>query len=192
MDGAWHLYRIGERWKAPGRNAWLVLESGDWQAVNFGGPILELHRTESLQRDERLTTLGPDILVEPFDDAEYVRRMRRNDSREIGDAVMQQRIVAGIGNIYKNESLFMTGIDPWRRVSTLADDDLVRIRTQATIIMHDGVLDARTITFKGPGPAGKWVYGRGGDACRRCSSRIESALQGDDQRITWWCPYCQT
>jgi endonuclease-8 len=191
MDGVWHLYRKGERWRKSRTRAWLVLGSGDWDAVNFDGPILELHRTEDLMRDPVLTELGPDILVEPVDDADYLRRMRRNDHREIGDAVLQQRIVAGIGNIYKAESLYLAGIDPWRRVRDVSDDDLVRIREIATRIMHDGVLDARAITYTGPGRPGQWVYGRAGQACRKCRTRIESRKQGEDQRVTFWCPRCQ-
>lgn len=192
MDGVWHLYRRGERWRKSRRRAWLLLGAGEWDAVNFDGPILELHRTEDLLRDPVLTELGPDILVEPFDDAEYVRRMRRQETREIGDAVLQQRIVAGIGNIYKAESLFLAGIDPWRTVSTLTDEQLLHVREIATRIMHDGVLDARTITFKGPGQPGHWAYGRAGLACRRCGNAIQSRKQGEDQRITFWCAHCQT
>jgi len=191
MDGAWHLYRRGERWNKSRRRAWIVLGAGDWDAVNFDGPILELHRTEDLLRSPVLTELGPDILVEPFDDRDFLRRMRRNDEREIGDAVMQQRIVAGIGNIYKAESLFMTGIDPWRRVAKLSDEELVRIREQATKIMQDGVLDARAITYAGPGVPGRWAYGRFGEPCRRCATAIRREPQGQDQRSTYWCPTCQ-
>jgi endonuclease-8 len=192
MDGVWHLYRRGERWRKSRTRAWLVLGSGEWDAVEFDGPILELHRTEDLLRDPAITELGPDILVEPFDDAEYLRRMRRGDQREIGDAVLQQRIVAGIGNIYKAESLYLASIDPWRRVRDLTDEELLEIRRIATRIMHDGVLDARAITYTGPGRPGQWVYGRAGQACRRCRTRIESRKQGDDQRVTYWCPRCQS
>ncbi|MCW2928159.1 MAG: DNA-(apurinic or apyrimidinic site) lyase [Thermoleophilia bacterium] len=191
MDGVWHLYRKGEPWKRPRRRAWLVLGAGEWDAVNFDGPILELHRTEDLARDRELLELGPDILVEPFDDAEYLRRMRRNGQREIGDAVMRQFIVAGIGNIYKSESLFMAGISPWRRVSTLTDDKLLEIRQIASRIMYDGVLDARAITYRGPGPEGRWAYSRVGQPCRTCATRIETRKQGEDQRSTFWCPRCQ-
>ncbi|MCW2956620.1 MAG: DNA-(apurinic or apyrimidinic site) lyase [Thermoleophilia bacterium] len=191
MDGAWHLYRAGERWRKARYRAWLQLGSGDWDAVNFDGPILEIARTEELLRDRRLTELGPDILVEPFDDADYLRRMRRLGSTEVGEAVMQQRAVAGIGNIYKSESLYLAGIDPWRRNRDLGDEELLRIREIATRIMKDGVLDSRAITYPGP-PAGRWVYDRGGQPCRRCSTRIMSRPQGADQRITWWCPTCQS
>lgn len=191
MDGVWHLYRRGERWRKARSRAWLVLGSGEWDAVNFDGPILELHRTEDLLRERVLTELGPDVLVEPFDDVEYLRRMRRHDTREIGDAVLQQRIVAGIGNIYKAESLFLSGIDPWRRVCELSDEELVLVRETATRIMQDGVLDARAITYTGPGRPGQWAYGRYGQACRRCGTAIDRRKQGEDQRSTYWCPGCQ-
>jgi endonuclease-8 len=192
MDGVWHLYRRGERWRKSRSRAWLQLGAGEWDAVNFDGPILELHRTQDLLRDAVLTELGPDVLVEPFDDAEFLRRMHRNGDREIGDAVMQQRIVAGIGNIYKAESLFMSRIDPWRRVRELSDEELLSIRETATRIMHDGVLDARAITFHGPGPVGRWAYDRYGLPCRVCGTPIRREKQGADQRSTYWCPTCQT
>lgn len=192
MDGVWHLYRAGEKWRKSRRRAWLVLGAGEWDAVNFDGPILEILPSAELGQLRAVTELGPDILVEPFDDAEYLRRMRRANDREIGDAVMQQRIVAGIGNIYKAESLFMSRIDPWRRVRDLSDEELVRIRETATRIMHDGVLDARAITYQGPGPVGRWAYGRYGLPCRRCRTRIQREKQGEDQRSTYWCARCQT
>jgi endonuclease-8 len=191
MDGTWQLYRRGERWRKARKRAWLQLGAGDWDAVNFDGPILELHRTQDLQHERVLVELGPDVLAEPFDEREYLRRMRANGGREVGDAVMQQRIVAGIGNIYKAESLFLAGIDPWRRVEELDDSELIVIREVATRIMLDGVLDARAITFNGPGPPGKWAYGRPGRPCRRCGSPIRSAPQGEDQRTTFWCERCQ-
>ncbi len=193
MDGVWHLYRRGERWRKARSRAWLVLGAGEWDAVNFDGPILQLHRTDELDQVPSLAQLGPDVLVDPFDDAEFVRRMRSTDGdRELGDAIMDQRLVAGIGNIYKAESLFIARIDPWRRMRDVTDDELVRIREVATRIMHDGVLDARAITFRGPGPAGQWAYGRAGRPCRRCGRPIQSRPQGEHQRTTYWCGACQT
>ncbi len=191
MDGVWHLYRRGERWRKSRRRAWLVLGSGQWDAVEFDGPILEIHPTDELLRSRVLTDLGPDVLVDPFDDADYVRRMRRDPDRELGDAIMDQRNVAGIGNIYKAESLFMAGVNPWRRMRDVSDEQLLAIREVATRIMHDGVLDARAITFKGPGPPGQWAYGRVGQPCRRCGTPIEARAQGENQRVTFWCPVCQ-
>ena len=192
MDGVWHLYQRGERWRKARRRAWLVLGSGQWDAVNFDGPILQLHRTDELDLVPSLAQLGPDVLVEPFDDGEYLRRMRATDQdRELGEAIMDQRLVAGIGNIYKAESLFIARIDPWRRLRGIDDSELLRIREVATRIMHDGVLDARAITFTGPGPAGQWAYGRAGKPCRRCSRPISSRAQGEHQRTTYWCEACQ-
>lgn len=191
MDGAWHLYRRGEKWSKSRRRAWLVLGAGAWEAVNFDGPILQIQRTDDMLRNPVLTELGPDVLVEPFDDAEYLRRMRRAAGREIGDAVMDQRTIAGIGNIYKSESLFLTKVDPWVRVRDLSDGELVAIREVATRIMQDGVLDARAITYKGPGAPGRWAYGRSGEACRVCGTELLSRKQGINQRTTTWCLSCQ-
>lgn len=191
MDGVWHLYRHGERWRKSRRRAWLVLGAGEWDAVNFDGPILQLHRTDELDLVPALAQLGPDVLVEPFDDAEYLRRMRGAGDREVGEAVLDQRLVAGIGNIYKSESLFLARIDPWRRIEQLSDGELLRIREVASRIMLDGVLDARAITFRGPGPAGQWAYGRAGRPCRRCGRPISARPQGEHQRTTYWCADCQ-
>jgi endonuclease-8 len=191
MDGAWHVYRSGERWRRSGRSAWVVLDSGRWQGVNFDGPILELHRTSELLRDARITELGPDILAAGFDDVEYVRRMRTAPDAQLGDALMRQRLVCGIGNIYKNETLFLTGTSPWQTVAQTPDELLLRMREVCSKIMLEGTLDPRAITYHGPGPVGRWVYGRTGEACRSCGARIQTAHQGDEQRITWWCPLCQ-
>lgn len=191
MDGVWHLYRVGERWRKSRRRAWLVLGAGEWDAVNFDGPILELHPTRELLESRALTQLGPDVLVEPFDESEYLRRMRTQAPRGIGDVVLDQRVIAGIGNIYKSESLYLAGIDPWRRVEDVTGEELLELRRVATRIMLDGVLDARAITYRGPGPAGRWAYGRAGQPCRRCRTPISHAAQGEEQRTTYWCPRCQ-
>lgn len=191
MDGAWHLYRAGERWRKSRTRAWLALGAGEWDAVNFDGPILELVHTADLDKVRGLAELGPDLLIEPFDDAEYLRRMRRANEREIGDALLQQWIVAGIGNIYKSESLFMTLNDPWQLVREFSDEELVRIREKATTIMTEGITNSRAVTFHGPGRPGRWVYRRAGEACRRCATRILAREQGADRRVTYWCPKCQ-
>ncbi len=191
MDGVWHLYRVGEPWKRARVRAWLVLGSGEWDAVNFDGPILELHHTDRLDLVHSLATLGPDVLADEFDGHEYLRRMRRDDAREIGDALLDQSLVAGIGNIYKSETLMLALVDPFRPVGDLDDETLLRIRETATRIMRDGVLDARAITWKGPGPPGRWVYSRAGQRCRRCGGLIQSHAQGENQRTTYWCPRCQ-
>ena len=193
MDGVWHLYRSGERWRKSRRAMWLVLDTGEWQAVNFNGVDLELHRTDELMRDSRITMLGPDVLDPAFDEQEYLARMRgRGNHRELGDALMRQNIICGIGNIYKAESCFLALADPWRAVATYSDDELLEIRRIATRIMVDGVLDQRVVTFHGPGPAGQWVYGRHRQPCRRCGQRVRMREQGADQRVTWWCAHCQT
>jgi endonuclease-8 len=193
MDGVWHLYRVRDPWKRARRRAWLVLGSGEWDAVNFDGPILGLHRTDELEHlVPSLAALGPDVLGDGFDEAEYLRRMRRDGDRELGDALLDQSIVAGIGNIYKSEALALTRTSPWRRVRDLDDATLLRVRETATRIMRDGVLDARAITWKGPGPAGQWAYGRAGRPCRSCRQPIASRPQGANQRTTYWCARCQS
>lgn len=191
MDGAWHLYRVGEPWRKPTRRAWIAIESNGWVAVNFDGPILDLIAPGDLATHASLARLGPDILVQPFPDHRYLTNMRSVSHEEIGVAVMLQQVVSGIGNIYKCESLFMSGISPWDRVRDLPDSQLLALRATASRIMADGVLDQRAITYRGPGAPGKWVYGRTGRPCRRCGRPIRTADQGPEPRITWWCETCQ-
>jgi endonuclease-8 len=115
MTGAWGVHREGERWKRAARRAWLVMRAGEWTIVEFDGPVLELTSDSRVRRDPRLAALGPDVIGERFDRDAFLRRLRTADpARPLGDALLDQRIVAGIGNVWKAESCFAAAIDPWR------------------------------------------------------------------------------
>lgn len=182
MSGGWHLYRSGARWRRPRSSAWAVLSGGDWDAVQFGGPTLKVMPTARLRRDPQLTRLGPDILAEDFDAAAVIAAMRADPSRGLGDALLDQHLVAGIGNIFKSEACFAARIDPWRRIGDLTDEELQAVLTAARALMLEAVESGRHPHR---------VYRRRQGACPRCRGRISSRGQGDDNRTTYWCPRCQ-
>jgi endonuclease-8 len=181
MSGGWHLYRHGARWRRPRSSAWAVLSGGGWDAVQFGGPTLQVMPTSRLWRDAQITRLGPDILGEEFDEDAVVEAMRADPTRTLGDALLDQHLVAGIGNIFKSESCFAAGLDPWRPIGDLSEEELRSVLAAARGLMLEAVKRGRH-PYK--------VYRRQG-ACPRCHGRISSRGQGDANRTTYWCPRCQ-
>src|ERR671932_2016443 len=128
MSGAWGVYARGERWRRPPWRAWLVLRTDEHDVVQFDGPVLELMTDGRVRFDQRLAALGPDPLHDDFDEALYLRRLRDDDpTRGLGEALLDQRNVAGLGNIWKNEGCFLAGISPWRRLSDVADDEALAV-----------------------------------------------------------------
>jgi endonuclease VIII len=182
MSGGWHVYRRGARWRRPRTSAWAVLSGGGWDAVQFGGPTLQVTTTARLRRDPQITRLGPDILAERFDEEAAVAAMRTDPTRTIGDALLDQHLVAGIGNIFKSEACFAARVDPWRPVGDLSEQELRGVLAAARGLMREAVASGR-YPFK--------VYRRCQGACPRCRGRIESRGQGDANRTTYWCPRCQ-
>lgn len=199
MHGSWHRYRPGERWRRPPARARLVLEVEGSVAVCFDAPVVELfeQRTEALHPS--LSRLGPDLAKPTFDAAEALSRLRSVDraDTEIGVALLDQRVMAGVGNVFKNEVLWIERVSPFSLVRDLDDETLERlIGTSRRLLLAN--VDARRgperVTTAGdrgaPGPL--YIYGRGGRPCRRCGTRIASVQQGRDlPRTTYWCPTCQ-
>ena len=198
MGGSWRVYRRGERWRRAPHRAWLVIRTPDAEVVQFDGPVLELLTEGRTRFDQRLAALGPDILAEVFDERGFLGRLREDDpTRAIGDALLDQRNVAGVGNIWKSEGCFLAGIDPWRPVGEVSDAEALDVVRAARPLMQRSVeRGGRPVTwrperrFVGHGSQ-TWVYGRGGLPCRRCATGIRSRGQGDDNRTTYWCPSCQ-
>ena len=199
MNGSWHRYRPGERWRRSPARARLVLEVPGAVAVCFDAPVVELleQRTESLH--PALGRLGPDLLATDFDAVQAQHRLREPSRAQlaIGVALLDQRALAGIGNVYKNEILWIEAVSPFARVADLDDAVLVRLIAAARRLLL-----ANTAPGRGPGrvttagdrgaPGALYVYGRGGRPCRRCRARIASIQQGTDlPRTTYWCPVCQ-
>jgi endonuclease-8 len=186
MVGSWGVYRPGRRWGRSPRRAWLVMRVGDIDVVEFDGSTLELLTDGRSRFDQRLAALGPDILAEAFDAPEFLRRLRLDDpTRPIGDALLDQRIVAGIGNMWKAEGCWEAQIDPWRQTRDVPDADVLEIIERVRPRME---CSAR----EGPRAIERRVYGRLGRACERCGTAIRSRGQWDDNRLTYWCPGCQT
>lgn len=191
MNGSWHIYPIGARWQRPRRDMRIVLATADYEAVAFNVPIAELQDSKALERD--LHSLGPDVLGD-FDPAEALKRIRERGGEAIADVLLNQRVLAGIGNVYKSEVLFIRRVHPLTPASSLDDETLLAILETSRKLMQlnaaPGASGRRTTgTWRGEAPL--WVYGRRGEPCRRCGTRIEMRKQGGDARVTYWCPACQ-
>lgn len=182
MSGSWHLYRQGARWRKPVSAAWAILRGDETEAVQFGGPTLRVLTTGRLRSDPVLARLGPDILAPSFDAAALVRALRSSPELELGDALLDQRLVAGIGNIFKSEACFAARTSPWRPIGKLTDDELRQTLEAGRRLMQESVANGR------PDRA---VYRRTGQPCPRCGTPISARGQGDANRRTYWCPRCQ-
>jgi endonuclease-8 len=187
MTGSWGVYPRGKRWHRGRHRAWLVIRTADHEVVEFDGPVLELMTDGRTRSDPRIAQLGPDVLADEFDERLFIRRLRDDDqTRTLGDALLDQRIVAGIGNIWKAEGCFRAGIDPWRRLRDVSDAEALAIVHEVRPAMQESVANGF------PKSETVMVYKRAGTPCPRCHAKIEARGQGDDNRTTYWCPGCQT
>ncbi len=194
MDGEWHLYRPGERWRGPGWQARVVLTTDDWVAVGWRLPVVELMRRED---EARVTDhLGPDPLGDDWDAGEALRRLTADPERSVSAALLDQSVMAGPGNVYRCELCFLRGLDPWSRVGDLAAPDKLVDLTKRLLEANRG--SGRRVTTGDPRRGHElWVYGRRGQPCRRCGTPIRrrdgdpSTGSADDERVTYWCPNCQ-
>ncbi len=185
MTGKWGIYRRGQAWKRSPRRAWLVLRTRDHEVVQFDGPVLELMTESRTRFDQRLAGLGPDVLGDQLDERGVLRRLREDDpTRGIGDALLDQRNVAGIGNVWKAEACFQARIDPWRPLAEVSD-------SEALAVVH-AAREQMTAAVKTNGLRhDRRIYDRAGRPCPRCRTPIRARGQGDDNRTTFWCPRCQ-
>ncbi|CAN5179082.1 Fpg/Nei family DNA glycosylase [soil metagenome] len=192
MTGSWHRYRPGERWRRPLHQASAILETAESVAVAFNTPIVELLTDADLRRSTPLTTLGPDLLSRSFDADEALRRLREHDAEELGNSLLDQRAIAGIGNVYKSEVAFLEGMDPWSRVGAFSDAQLRgALATARRLLQANTRGGARVTTDSEARGQSLWVYGRAGRPCRKCGTLIQVHRQGDLARLTFWCPRCQ-
>jgi endonuclease-8 len=205
MNGSWHIYPAGARWQRPASDMRVLVGTADAVAVGFNVPIAELLSTRELARHKDLRSLGPDLLAgvnsaDTFDRADAIRRMRERGRDAIGDVLLNQRVVAGIGNVFKSEVLFLAGIHPFDAVSSLSDTEVEHVIDVAREVMAANVktrsqtlstsIGRRTTRSLDP-DAKLWVYGRGGKPCRRCGAIVQAKKTGVDARLTYWCPECQ-
>jgi endonuclease-8 len=202
MSGSWHIYRPGETWKRSRAQMRVALYTGDFVAVAFSVPIAEFHTAATLERHRSVQKLGPDVLAPEFDEDEAIRQLRTRPDLEVGVAVLRQHLVAGMGNVFKSEVCFASGVNPFRLIGSLNTWELQALMHNARRFLQNNVLEksgAPIVTYSGlrrttnsSNPSDRlWVYHRSGEPCRRCKTPILSRKQGDDARTTFWCPSCQ-
>lgn len=208
MHGSWHRYRPGEPWRRPAGRAVLVLEVPGAIAVCFDAPVVELLETRAEGLHPPFAGLGPDATADAFDRDEALRRLRDpgRAGRTIAEALLDQRALAGVGNVYKSEVLFIERVDPFMPIDALDDATLGRLvdRARALLLANRGSVarvttgpaggGAATAVGAGPPPARGtrlWVYRRARRPCRRCGTLVVAHRHGDLPRTTYWCPRCQ-
>lgn len=184
MRGVWHVYRRGERWRRPEWQLKVLLETDDVVAACFAAPVVDLVRDESA----KVGHLGPDILGEMFDLREVVERARKLSEEPIGEVLLDQRVAAGIGNVYRCEALWERKINPWTPTSRLGDAELAALFEVARKAMQSN-LGGPARRFPGYGRGA--VHGRGGRPCPRCGTPIRVRALGEHARLAYWCPACQ-
>jgi endonuclease VIII len=202
MNGSWHLYRHGERWWRGPQSMRVRVDTADWVAVAFNVPVAEFVTPKELATTDPVAKLGPDLLGGEFDRDEAVRRLAASAHQPIAMSLLDQRLVAGIGNIYKSETLFLAGVNPFTPAASLPKDLLETLLDIARGLLKDNVVEGaspRIQTYRNlrmTNPASNhdeslWVYGRAGKPCRKCGTPIEMKKMGLDARSTYWCPSCQ-
>lgn len=196
MNGSWHLYRAGERWRRQRRDMRIVIETSDWLAVGFTIQVAEFHSGASLARRIAQTALGPDLLKQNFNCSDAVSRIRERAQEEIAVVLLNQHVIAGIGNVFKSEICFVCGVHPFRRVETLKQAELEKIVEVSQRLLKSNVSEetstvARRTTNSLDRTKRLWVYGCRGESCRRCGNVILMRKQGSEARTTFWCPACQ-
>lgn len=189
MDGTWHLYKPGDRWRGgPDWQVRVVLENASWQAVGYRLPVVELVSSA----DEAVGHLGPDVLAEDWDLEEALGRLRADPDREIGMALLDQRNLAGLGNLYRTEVLFLRGLTPWVLVRDVPELPALVEKGRRLMLANRDRWEQSTTGSLRRGED-HWVFERAGKPCRRCGTRIVSASQGEApyERLSYWCPRCQ-
>lgn len=195
MGGTWHRYAPGEPWRIAAWKARVVLEVDGHVIVCFNAPVAELMPTRAAPLHPALASLGPDLLAADFSNDDAFTRLRARTDTEIAEALLDQRVMAGIGNVFKSETLFIEGINPWTHVSALSDEQLRALIATARRLLLDNTNPGRPhrVTTRGdPDVRGSsYVYGRAGKPCTRCGAPIRVQRQGALNRSTYWCAACQ-
>jgi len=194
MTGSWHLYRHGQRWRKPRHLLRFRLETAQWLALCFSAPVIELLSADQVARHPSLVALGPDALGKEPDLDEVRRRLDAAGNTTIGEALLDQRVMAGVGNVYKNEVLFIHQVDPWTPVAEVDAETRDALLDTAVRLLRSSVRPGQ-VRRATTGAAGMGddlhVYGRHRHPCPRCQRPIAVARQGDQGRLTYWCRSCQ-
>jgi len=207
MSGSWHIYRTGEKWWMGKSRMRAVIRTADFEAVAFNVPVAEFHTDRSLERYSQIPKLGPDVLSGEFTVEMGMQRLAEygsvNPQAEIAVVLLNQRVMAGLGNVYKSEVAFIAGVNPFRTMSTITPREMEVMAEFSQRYMQANVLDGAgdgIVTYFGnrrtTGNSNRderlWVYGRQGQECRRCcGAAIMMRKQGEQARSTYWCPSCQ-
>jgi endonuclease-8 len=202
MSGSWHIYRPGEPWQRRQFDMRIVVKTEKIWAVAFNVPIAEFHTGDSMARRRGFRSLGQDVLAADFNLEKSATSLRANAALPVGIALLNQSILAGLGNVFKSEVCFACGINPFRTIGDLTSEELACLVQTARKFLLANVSDTsgdQIVTYTGmrrtTGRANTeerlWVYGRRHEPCRKCGTPIESRKQGEDARTTFWCPVCQ-
>jgi endonuclease-8 len=203
MNGSWHIYRPGERWQQPHVNMRIVLENIEYVTVGFRVPVAKMLRAHELERALRIPPTMIDVLSEKFDVGEVARRVAAHGGEEIADVLLHQEVMAGVGNEFKSEICFVMGVSPFCRVKELRSGEIDALIAASVRLVKANVLEdsgetrvtyfgsRRRTTHSSDPRESVWVYGRGGEPCRKCGAGIRRRLQGPDARVTFWCQRCQ-
>jgi endonuclease-8 len=202
MNGSWHIYRPGEAWQRRQIDMRIVIKTEKIWAVAFNVPIAEFHTEDTLRRRQGFRNLGQDVLGANFDPAMSIEHLRTRKDLAVGEALLTQSLMAGLGNVYKSEVCFACGVNPFRRIDSLSEDELSCLVETSRKFLLANVGEAsgdqittytgmRRTTGRSNSEDRLWVYGRRNEPCRKCGTPIESRKQGEDARTTFWCPACQ-
>jgi endonuclease VIII len=194
MNGSWHLYKTGEPWKRGSFTLRILIETEDVVALGFSIPVAEFLDDRALGASRSLNALGPDLLAPEVSIEDVIERAAMQPERELGDLLLDQHVAAGVGNVFKSEVLFVRRLNPFDHTSQLTTDELRKLYETAMKQLRlnvDSYGGGRKTTERVDPSARLYVYGRSGNPCRRCGTRIEYRKQGPDARGTYWCPTCQ-
>lgn len=189
MDGAWRIYQKSDRWTGgPGHQIRAVIKTGNVTAVGYRLPHVDVF--SPAEATKRLAHLGPDLLGTDWDPALALANLQARSTAQIGAVLLDQRVLAGVGNVYKSELCFLARINPWTPV--VAVPNLSSIVANAHELLVANKQELKRVTTGNPRHP-LWVYGRNGRPCRVCGTAIRVAQQGaaPEHRHTWWCPGCQ-
>lgn len=194
MRGSWHVYAPGESWRKPRRQASILLDTGERVFICFNAVAVEILRRSGVRRRVLDAALGPDLLVDPVDHESILQRARdmADGNTPVLDVLLDQRVICGIGNVYKSEVLFLARCHPETPLGQLSDACIIGIYRLASRLLGRNTRDGPRVTRMANDDAARlWVYGRVGLPCLECDAVIRAARLGEDRRSTYWCPDCQ-
>ena len=193
MSGSWHLYRAGEKWRRPYGQMRAAIEVADWVAVCFSAPNVETYRRADKRRHPGMGRLGPDLCKSDTDLGAVVNLLLTypNPDARLGEVLLDQRVMCGVGNVYRCEVLWATELSPYAKVGTISEHDAIRLVNTAASMLRANLHHAKRVTVPGV-KGGLAVYGRNVQRCQRCGGTIECRRTGEHNRILYWCPGCQT